>query len=177
MARRMPTVGAAMRILEGLVTPHALPIHRMKRLDRGTEERRKRERVCRFRRADRERERGRKERARFPSSRRPPSLFHSLFHSRFTISVFARERGSFSLSESLSVCLHVDVYGRLCAVKRSREERTGEEENEDRRGRGGRGGGGGEGRGGREMAMWTKTRTRTRRGRGPPCFDPRKRHG
>lgn len=40
------------------------------------------------------------------------------------------------------MCLHVDVYGRLCAVKRSREERTGEEENEDRRGRGGRGGGG-----------------------------------
>ena len=32
------------------------------------------------------------------------SLFRSLFHSRLTISVFARERGSFSLSESLSVC-------------------------------------------------------------------------
>lgn len=37
-------------------------------------------------------------------SRASPFLLRSLFHSRWTISVFARERGSFSLSESLSVC-------------------------------------------------------------------------
>lgn len=60
----------------------------------------------------------------------------------------------------MSVCLHVvDVYGRLCAVKRSREERTGEEENED----GDEGWGGGalrDGGGG-------KWRCGRRRGRGP----------
>lgn len=66
----------------------------------------------------RNRQRQAKERTRFPI----PSISVPLPFPP-TRSVFPsvwRERGSFSLSESLAVCTSLDVYGRLCSGERSR---------------------------------------------------------
>lgn len=83
------------------------------------------------------------------------SLFHSLFHSRSAISVFARQRGSFSLSECFVGEPRLRMCTDVCAPRRGREGTNREEkEDGDRRQRGG------------EMAMWTKTRMRTRTKRG-----------
>ena len=116
MARRMPTVGAAMRILEGLVTPHGSTYtsnETARERNGGTA----REQESQPQQRERERVKGMNEisLAVCLLSSSLPSSVH-----RFTISVFARERGSFSLSVSaLSVCtwMCTDV----CATRRGRE--------------------------------------------------------
>ena len=123
MARRMPTVGAAMRILEGLVTPHGSTYtsnETARERNGGTA----REQESQPQQREREGERHERD---FPR-RLSPFLFPSLFRSPFHYLCICEGKREFLPLGECFVRVHVDVYGCLRDAKRSRGD---SEEKED----------------------------------------------